>query len=210
MTDQSESNEQKRREALNRLRATHGTPTRPQGLGVNEDAERTAETAAGPGVGGPGAAFRARLAQGGAGGAGLGGGALRARLAQQGGAGLGGGLGAGLGAGLGGGAGLGAGGLGGGALRAQLAQGGAAGGGLGAGLGGGLRARFAQQGGAVADAAQPGAAMANDPEQARAFLRERIGQLQARLDALDKAAAEGKVEDAVVYEDSPAPGKSGG
>jgi hypothetical protein len=176
MTDQSESNEQKRREALNRLRATHGTPTRPQGLGVNEDAERTAETAAGPGVGGPGAAFRARLAQGGAGGAGLGGGALRARLAQQGGAGLGGGLGAGLGA----------------------------------GLGGGLRARFAQQGGAVADAAQPGAAMANDPEQARAFLRERIGQLQARLDALDKAAAEGKVEDAVVYEDSPAPGKSGG
>jgi hypothetical protein len=173
MTDQDDPNAQKRREALNRLRAAHGTPTRPQGLAVDEEAggAESGTTDARPGAR-PGEGFRARLAQqGGAGGPGFGGG-LRARLAQQGGAG---------------------------------------------GPGGGpfsrLRARGAQQAAAGGDA--PGLAATDaaagmaqrDPEQARAFLRERIGQLQARLDALDKAAA-GTVEDAVVFEEEPAPGKS--
>jgi hypothetical protein len=156
MTDQNDPNAQKRREALNRLRAAHGTPTRPEGLAVDNEADRVE---AGPADAQPGA----RL-----------GGGLRARLAQQGGA---------AGAGLGGG---------------PLAR---------------LRARGAQQADAGGEApgmvgrdAAPAMAQ-RDPEQTRAFLRERIGQLQARLEALDKAAA-GAVEDAVVFEEKPGPDRS--
>jgi hypothetical protein len=213
MTDQNDPNTQKRREALNRLRAAHGTPTRPEGLAVDNEADRVE---AGPADAQPGArlggGLRARLAQqGGAAGAGLGGG-LRARLAQQGGAG-GAGLGGGLRARLAQQGGAGGAGLGGG-LRARLAQqGGAAGAGLGGGPLARLRARGAQQADAGGDApglagrdAAPAMAQ-RDPEQTRAFLRERIGQLQARLEALDKAAA-GAVEDAVVFEEKPGPDRS--
>jgi hypothetical protein len=72
---------------------------------------------------------------------------------------------------------------------------------------------LAQRAGGVAPAAGPAAATPNDepadPDVARARLRDRIGELQARLAELDRAAAARSaasgagIEDATIIADSP-------
>lgn len=184
----AESDEEKRREALKRLRSSREAP----------------EPTPGPLAGGQGG-LRGRLGQGGGG---LGGGGLRARLGQGGGGGGLGGGGGGLRARLGqggGGQGGAAGGPGGGGLRARLGQGG---GGLGGGAGGGLRARLGQGGGLGGGQANGGGAAAGgpgpnaDPAAQRAFLAERIEKMQARLAEIDAAAKNATVEDAKIIEES--------
>ena len=189
----AESDDNKRRDAMKRLREMRG---KAEG--------KPAQMLAQPGgsdAGGRGAKLRElmqkRQAGGGAGG---GGGKLREMMQKRqagGGAGLGGGAGGGLGGGAGGGGGkfremmkkrqAGEGGADGGAggdrpmLRKLMEKRRAEGGGAGAGLGGG--------------------AANKDPDEMRALLRERIEKLQSKLEELD-SGEEASVEDATIVEDA--------
>jgi hypothetical protein len=223
----AETDDDKRREALERLREMRGTPeSKPQQLLAQPKPQGQAVPGTGAGqagrlreflanrnaAGGAGAGNGPMAAQGGprAGGAGAGGARLREFLANRnatGGVGAGNGPAAAQG-------GLRAG-ASGGRLRELLANG-QAGGGLAGAAGAGsanapgagqgnrplLRQLLAQRaaGGAAASAPAPVATEPDEdtsPEATRARLRDRIAKMQARLDELDRAAASKAAADGV-------------
>jgi hypothetical protein len=214
----ADTDDEKRRKALQRLREMRGTAeARPQQTLASSPPQ--GQPGGGANAGGQGARLRELLARRQAGG---GQGArlreLLAKRAAGGGAGQAGGLG---------------GGAGGGRLRELLANrqdgggglAGAPGGAAGAAAGQGdrpfLRQLLARRaaGGTAAAAPEPAGAEADEdtsPEATRARLRDRIAKMQARLEELDRAAASKAaaapadgIEDATVIAETPGKSTSG-